>query len=115
LIAVFIVPRIFLLLRDATDVLMEAAPRDLDLQDLRQAVLQQPGVVGLHDLHVWTITSGRVCLSAHVVARQSVDRDAVINQVNALLRSRFHLDHTTLQVEGEAENAAAGIDCDPCP
>jgi cobalt-zinc-cadmium efflux system protein len=115
LIAVFIVPRIFLLLRDATDVLMEAAPRDLDLQDLRQAVLQQPGVVGLHDLHVWTITSGRVCLSAHVVARQSVDRDAVINQVNELLRSRFQLDHTTLQVEGEAENAAAEIDCDPCP
>lgn len=115
LIGLFMVPRIFLLLREATDVLMEAAPRNLDLQDLRRAVLQQPGVVGLHDLHVWTITSGRVCLSAHVVAEENVDRDAVINRVNELLRSRYQLDHTTLQVEGATEQATVELDCDPCP
>jgi cobalt-zinc-cadmium efflux system protein len=113
MIALFILPRIFLLLRDATDVLMEAAPRGLNLGLLKDAVLQQEGVEDLHDLHVWTITSGRLCLSAHVVAQADVDRDAVIQRINELLRSQFHLDHTTLQVEGGVE-AAAEVGCDPC-
>jgi len=114
LIAAFIVPRIFLLLREATDVLMEAAPRNLDLDALRHTVLELDGVVDIHDLHVWTITSGRVCLSAHVVAQPTVDRDGVIQRVNDALRTRFDLAHTTLQVEG-GEDAAAEVGCDPCP
>ena len=114
LIAVFILPRVFLLLRDATDVLMEAAPRGIDLQSLKDAVLSQEGVLDLHDLHVWTITSGRVCLSAHVVAEAEVDRDAVIQRVNDILRLQFQLDHTTLQVEG-GDEAATEVGCDPCP
>jgi cobalt-zinc-cadmium efflux system protein len=114
LIAAFILPRIFLLLRDATDILMEAAPRHLDLEALRRTVLQQEGVVDMHDLHVWTITSGRVCLSAHVVAHADIDRDGLIQRVNDVLRKRFDLAHTTLQVEG-GEGALSQVGCDPCP
>lgn len=113
LIAVFILPRIFLMLRDAIDVLMEAAPRGIDLEALKAAVRAQEGVLDLHDLHVWTITSGRVCLSAHVVTGTAMDRDAVLQRVQGLLRQRFHLEHTTLQIEGGMD-AGAEVGCDPC-
>jgi len=114
MIAAFILPRIFMLLRDAIDVLMEAAPRSINLGNLKESVLAQDGVIDMHDLHVWTITSGRVCLSAHVVTESDTDRDAVIQQVNGMLRSRFQLDHTTLQIEG-GEDATSEVGCDPCP
>ncbi|MFQ5599655.1 MAG: cation diffusion facilitator family transporter [Candidatus Krumholzibacteriia bacterium] len=118
-IAVFIIPRIWLLMRDATDVLMEAAPRGMDIADVRRVILGQEGVVDVHDLHVWTITSGRVCLSAHVVTHEGTDRDRVILGVNRLLRASFGLDHTTLQVEGEDEpmfsGRGSGRGCDACP
>ncbi len=116
-IAAFIIPRIFMLMREATDVLMEAAPRNLSIDDVRSAILDQAGVRDVHDLHVWTITSGRVCLSAHVVTALDIDRDEVLARINAHLRERFGLDHTTLQVEGDgASNGPVGdVVCDPCP
>lgn len=117
-IAAFIVPRILLLMREATDVLMEAAPRGMDIDAVRSAILKQAGVLDVHDLHIWTITSGRVCLSAHVVTELDIDRDAVLARINAHLRERFGLDHTTLQVEGagvSSAEAAEGSVCDSCP
>lgn len=116
-IAAFIVPRIFLLMREATDVLMEAAPRDVDVEDVRQAILEENGVLDVHDLHVWTITSGRVCMSAHVVTALDIDRDDVLARVNTHLRTRFGLDHTTLQMEGLGSTGAMEGDrpCEPCP
>ncbi len=115
-IAAFIVPRIFLLMREATDVLMEAAPRGMNIEDVRSAILGQSGVHDVHDLHVWTITSGRVCLSAHVVTAVDIDRDDVLARINVHLRERFGLDHTTLQVEGvgASSETADGRVCDPC-
>jgi cobalt-zinc-cadmium efflux system protein len=118
-IAAFIVPRIWLLLREVTDVLMEAAPRRLDLESLRVGVLDQPGVLGVHDLHVWAITPNRVCLSAHLVSAEGADRDALISAVNRMVRERFNVGHTTLQVEGQALASsgtprAAEEGCDPC-
>ena len=119
LIAVFIVPRIWILMREATDVLMEAAPRHLDVAQVRSVILDQHGVRDVHDLHVWTITSGRVCLSAHVVTPKEVDRDAVIAGINRQLRERFGLDHTTLQVEGRDDSPSPVVNaepaCEPCP
>jgi len=119
LIAAFIVPRIWVLMREATDVLMESAPRHLDVVQVRGVILDQHGVRDVHDLHVWTITSGRVCLSAHVVTPREADRDAVIAGINRRLRERFGLDHTTLQVEGrdDAPSPAVSADpaCEPCP
>jgi cobalt-zinc-cadmium efflux system protein len=117
-IAAFIVPRIWLLMREATDVLMEAAPRGMDIEEVRSAILRQAGVLDVHDLHVWTITSGRVCLSAHVVTALDIDRDDVLARTNTHLRERFGLDHTTLQVEGvgaSSVEAAEGTACDSCP
>ena len=117
-IALFIVPRIWHLLREATDVLMETAPRGMDMDAVRQAILDQDGVVAVHDLHVWTISSGRTMLSAHVVGRGGSDRDGLILGINRALRERFGLGHTTLQVEGEEAQPAYGGRrdevCDPC-
>jgi cobalt-zinc-cadmium efflux system protein len=118
-IALFVVPRVWVLLREVTDVLMEAAPRNLDVASVRARMLQADGVLDVHDLHVWTITSGRVCLSAHVVTRPGIDRDDVIEALNSLLRSAFNIEHSTLQVEGERMPAMSGpghpTRCDPCP
>jgi cobalt-zinc-cadmium efflux system protein len=114
-IALFIVPRIGLLLRDATDVLMEAAPRHMRMADVRQAILDQQGVTEVHDLHVWTIASGRICLSAHVVTAAEADRDQIILVINRHLRETFGIDHTTLQVEGQRVPLPTSEPaCDPC-
>lgn len=119
LIAAFIVPRIWFLMREATDVLMEAAPRHLDVGLVRRVILEQDDVTDVHDLHVWTITSGRVCLSAHVVTTRDTDRDDVIAGINRRLRKRFGLDHTTLQVEGANAPRLSGAPqdhaCEGCP
>jgi cobalt-zinc-cadmium efflux system protein len=97
---------------------MEAAPRHLDVVQVRQLILDEPGVIDIHDLHIWTITSGRVCLSAHVVTEESSDRDGVIVGINRRLRETFGLDHTTLQVEGRGEHLFPGQSsekpCDTC-
>lgn len=114
-IALFILPRIVLLLREATDVLLESAPRGMDVDAVRRAMESEDGVLAVHDLHVWTIASGRVCLSAHLVSRASADRDGLIRCVNRLLRQRFGVGHTTLQIEGEeAPDRTASDACDPC-
>jgi len=112
-IALFIAPRIVHLLREAVDVLMENAPRGLDVDAVRGAIADVTGVVTVHDLHVWAITPSRVCLSAHVVGREGADRDGLLAAINGTLRDGFGIVHTTLQVEG----AAAGdllAGCDPC-
>lgn len=90
-------------LTEAADVLLEAAPRGLDMAGLRQAVAGVPGVLGVHDLHVWTVGSGIIACSCHVlVAEQSVrDGQQVLRAVVALLKERFGIAHTTVQVEVE--------------
>jgi len=119
-LAAFILPRIAHLLRDATDVLMETAPRDLDLEAVRGAICRTAGVLAVHDLHVWAITPSRICLSAHVVGREESDRDALLSAINRALREGFGIGHTTLQVEGavavEGEDFKAGCGaCDSPP
>jgi cobalt-zinc-cadmium efflux system protein len=117
-IALFIVPRIYLLLREVTDVLMETAPRGIDMDALREAMLAEPAVLTVHDLHVWAITPNRVCLSAHLVGSREADRDRLIVAVNRMLQERFGIGHTTLQVEGADHPAFSGQTsdeaCDPC-
>ena len=74
LIAVMIVPRAVSLLREVAEVLLEGTPRDVDLEELRRHILSTEGVIDVHDLHVWTITSGMPVMSAHVVVDDSVTR-----------------------------------------
>jgi cobalt-zinc-cadmium efflux system protein len=87
------------LVRDSGRVFLEAAPKDLDPQEIGQALVAQPGVVEVHDLHVWEVTSGFPALSAHVLVGAERDCHAVRRQVEAMLRERFKLEHTTLQVD----------------
>jgi cation diffusion facilitator family transporter len=106
LIGFLVLPRAWSLLREALDVLLEAAPRGVDLDSVRSHMLGVDGVLGVHDLHAWTITSGSPVLSAHVV----VDDDAlaaghggrVLDSLCACLGEHFDVDHCTFQLEGEA-------------
>lgn len=85
------------LIRDAFDVLMEAAPADVDVDAVGQAMAAVPGVREVHDLHVWTVTAGFPALAAHVFTDPSEDVDEVRLRVEELLHDRFGIHHTTLQ------------------
>jgi cobalt-zinc-cadmium efflux system protein len=115
LIAVLVAASSWNLLSASVNVLLEAAPPHVDTAQVARAVLEVPGVQQVHDLHVWTITSGFDALSAHVRVGDC-DRDRVLAQVQAVLRDRFGLTHTTLQVES-GEPLAEGACPDPadCP
>jgi cobalt-zinc-cadmium efflux system protein len=98
-IALLVLRSAWALLRETVDVLLEAAPAHLDVDELRAALLAEPGVASLHDLHVWTITSGMVSLSCHVHCAPDADGKAVLVGLQALLRHRFGIHHATLQIE----------------
>jgi cobalt-zinc-cadmium efflux system protein len=83
-------------------VFMEAAPEGLDPEEIGRALAAQPGVVEVHDLHVWEVTSGFAALSAHVVVRAGEDCHELRRRLQQLLESRYELHHTTLQVDHEA-------------
>jgi cobalt-zinc-cadmium efflux system protein len=100
-ISIFIVWRTWGLLSQAVHVLMEGVPTHLDAKEVGQAMAGVPGVKGIHDLHIWTITSGLDALSAHVVVPVGEDRDAVLGRLQSLLRDRFGIDHVTLQIVEE--------------
>jgi len=101
LIAVLILPRTLALLREATDVLLEATPRDVDLEHVRQHILDAPGVVDCHDLHAWTITSGMNVVSAHVVLARGADPARALNELSRCLADDFDIEHSTFQLETE--------------
>jgi cobalt-zinc-cadmium efflux system protein len=86
------------LIREAVDVLMEAAPAGIDVPEVGRAMAAVPGVREVHDLHVWTVTSGFPALAAHVLAAHDEDVDEVRTRVEDLLHDRFEIHHTTLQV-----------------
>ena len=102
-VAIMIVPRSWLLLREAVDVLLEATPKNIDLSDVRAHILGTPGVIGAHDLHVWTITSGMPVLSAHVVVSDAVIADSgagrVLDALGECLADHFDVEHCTFQLE----------------
>jgi cobalt-zinc-cadmium efflux system protein len=99
LIAALVIYSSWALLRDAVAVLMEGVPRHLDVVAVREALAGVPGVVGVHDLHVWTITSGREALSAHLVVGEASPRGMTLEQVRATLAGRFGIRHVTVQLE----------------
>lgn len=87
------------LLRDSARIFLERAPAEIDPVEVGQAVVAVPEVVEVHDLHVWTVTSGFPALSAHVLVAPGADCHAVRRVLEAELRERFGLEHTTLQVD----------------
>jgi cation diffusion facilitator family transporter len=106
LIGCLVLPRALHLLRDALDVLLEAAPRGVDLAEVRSHMLGVDGVLGVHDLHAWTITSGLPVLSAHVVVTDEAlgagHGGRVLDALCACLGEHFDMDHCTFQLEGAA-------------
>jgi cobalt-zinc-cadmium efflux system protein len=80
-------------------VFLEAAPKGLDPRTIGQALVAQPGVIEVHDLHIWEVTSGFPALSAHVLVAADSDCHAARRRIEAMLRERFALEHTTLQVD----------------
>ena len=91
------------LLRDSGRVLLEAAPRDLDPEEIGNVLAAQSHVVEVHDLHVWEVTSGFPAISAHVTVRAGCDTQAHRRELAELLRERFNISHSTLQVETRHE------------
>ncbi|PZR55007.1 cation transporter [Xylanimonas oleitrophica] len=100
-IGLFILPRTWRLSRQALRILLEVAPPEVEIAQVRDALLAVPGVAAVHDLHVWTITSGMDSASAHVVVEAGADRDTVLTGVHAVLRERFEVTHATIQCEAE--------------
>jgi cobalt-zinc-cadmium efflux system protein len=95
------------LLRRSGRVLLEGAPEGMPPQEIADAIRGHAGVTDVHDLHVWEISSGFPALSAHVLVRRDEDCHAIRRELEALLHERFHLDHTTLQVEHTSERLHA--------
>jgi cobalt-zinc-cadmium efflux system protein len=100
IIAVLILVSSFGLIREAVDVLMEAVPRHIDLDELRRALEDVPGATEVHDLHVWSLTTGHCALSAHAVVEEGVHSDHVLAEMTDRLADRFGIHHVTIQLEG---------------
>ena len=102
-IGLMILPRIWALLREAVGVLLEATPKGVDLTEVRKHINDTPGVLDVHDLHAWTITSGLPVLSAHIVITKDALADGgggrVLDQLGECLAGHFDVEHCTFQLE----------------
>ena len=107
-IGLFIVPRTWNLLRQAVHILMEGTPPEIDMALLEKSLLGLPGVTAVHDLHVWTLTSGLDAMSGHVVVADMPDARPVLVAAGTLLADEFGLKHTTIQIEDEAIRRTEG-------
>ena len=98
-VAALIVPRTVRLLRDSVDVLLEATPKGVDLSDVERHIREAPGVVDVHDLHAWTITSGMNVVSAHVVLGPEARPGDILDHLGTCLSADFDINHSTFQLE----------------
>jgi cobalt-zinc-cadmium efflux system protein len=98
------------LLRESGRVFMEAAPKGLDPRAIGEALVDEAGVVEVHDLHVWEVTTGMPAISAHMIVRRDADCHEARWRAARLLADRFGVEHSTLQVEHEAEDELLQID-----
>ena len=111
-IGLMIVPRTWKLLHETLDVLLEAAPKNVDMAEVRAHIIALPGVVDVHDLHAWTITSGMPVLSAHVVVGSdtlnAIGHEKMLHELQGCLGDHFDVEHCTFQLEpsGHAEHEA---------
>jgi cobalt-zinc-cadmium efflux system protein len=103
IIAVIMLRAAYGLLKDSGRVLLEAAPEGINVSEIARALASHPHVENVHDLHVWEISSGFPSLSAHVLVHPGDDCHAIRRELEQLLDDRFHIDHTTLQVDHALE------------
>lgn len=98
-IGLFILPRTWKLSAQAVRILMEVAPPGLDVDQVRARILTLPGVADVHDLHIWTVTSGIETATGHVVLADDAELHSVLDRVTALLAEEYHVTHATIQCE----------------
>jgi cobalt-zinc-cadmium efflux system protein len=110
LISVLVLFSSWRLIKEPFDVLMESAPADLDVDGMGAAICRVDGVRSVHDLHVWTVTAGFPALAAHVVVARGSDRDQIRQQLELELGESFGIEHTTLQMEEEAEDGLLSVE-----
>jgi cobalt-zinc-cadmium efflux system protein len=110
LIAILILASSWRLIQEPVGVLMEAAPAGVDVDAAGTAICEEEGVRSVHDLHIWTVTSGFGALAAHVVVAEDCDRDLVRRRIELLLHERFGIDHTTLQMEEQAPSTLLSVE-----
>jgi cobalt-zinc-cadmium efflux system protein len=99
LIGLLIIKSSLHLIRESTNVLLESTPSHINFAAVEEAILQTDGVEDVHDLHVWTITSGREALSAHVIHVETISQAELLKELRVKLSERFGLDHLTIQME----------------
>jgi cobalt-zinc-cadmium efflux system protein len=109
-IGLWVLPRTWLLLKESLNVLLEGVPQGMDPQAVERTIRAVPGVRGLHDLHVWSITTGKTSLTAHLSVDPRADCGALIGLVSTRLEEAHHIEHVTLQCEaGPCPNASGGF------
>ena len=113
LISVLVLLSSWRLIKEPFDVLMEAAPAGVDVDRVGASVCEVDGVRSVHDLHVWTVTAGFGALSAHVVVARGAERDPIRQQLELLLRESYGIEHTTLQMEEEADGGLLTVENAP--
>jgi cobalt-zinc-cadmium efflux system protein len=112
-VGLFILPRTFRLMKEAVDVLLEGTPRNLDFDKVAGAMVAVDNVESVHDLHIWSVTSGFVALSGHVDVSEGAEGQQVLVDLHRMLTERFDIDHVTLQVETGKIERALGQPCLP--
>jgi len=100
-IGLFIVPRTWILLKQAIHILMEGTPPEIDLSLLEDKLKEIPGITAVHDLHVWTITSGVDAMSCHLVVTNMADAPKTLVSAKAAMEATFDITHTTIQIEDQ--------------
>ncbi|MDT9023400.1 cation diffusion facilitator family transporter [Rossellomorea yichunensis] len=101
MVAILIVISGWRVTKDSIHILMEGTPKGIDMEDVKNSLAAAPGVIEVHDLHVWCITSGFTALSCHVVVGNEVNRDTILLRLSAYLEEEFGIHHSTIQVEGK--------------
>jgi cobalt-zinc-cadmium efflux system protein len=100
------------LILDSVNVLLEGTPRHIDIEAVETAIMETPGVAGVHDLHIWTISSGIDALSAHISHDDTISHSDLLVQVRKRLHDEFHIDHLTIQMETLNHEAEAVWICE---
>ncbi|MDQ2685114.1 MAG: cation diffusion facilitator family transporter [Thermoproteota archaeon] len=98
-LSLFILPRVFSLLKKSIHILMEGVPSNISYELIQQELLRVKGVTGVFDLHIWSITSGLHALSAHIVIMDTSSSYRILDDINSLLEKKFKINHSTIQIE----------------
>jgi cobalt-zinc-cadmium efflux system protein len=100
-IGLFILPRTWNLLKSAVGILLQGVPADVNVADLESAITRMPGVINIHDLHVWTLTSGINILTAHVTVSNAENYQSMLSRITEMVYRDFKISHATIQLESK--------------